>query len=367
MRVRAVLGKLDLPLLGAAALLLCIGLLVLFAINFKDPSLAQEFSPARQLLYAGVGGGLLVLFARLDFRLWARLGKHWYLLGLGLLLLVLGFGKEAQGAVRALDLGILQFQPTEFIKLGLIMMLGATFAAKAEQMARWHNLGLTLVLSLVPALLVAIQPDLGSAIVVMFIWGVMVLFSHARRWHLLALLGAALVVLPLFFSHLHAYQQQRIYSFLHPQADPQGSGYNVVQSTIAVGSGQLLGKGLGSGTQSQLNFIPSQHTDFIFAVTAEKLGLLGAGTVLMLFGVILVRAILIAKKCADRFGQFLALGIAAMFFVHVLVNIGMNLGIMPVTGLPLPFLSYGGTNLIISLIAIGILESIRLNQPDLTF
>lgn len=365
-RLKGVRG-LDWPLLAASCLLMVLGLIVLFAINFKDPSLSQDFSPVKQLIHGLVGLGLLAFFARLDYRLWSRLGKYWYGAGIVLLLLVALIGKEAQGSVRALDLGFIQFQPTEFIKIGVIMVLGSWFISKAEQMNKFGNLAVSIAMAIVPAALIAAQPDLGSAIVVLWLWLLMVFLSQAKRLHLGGILLAGLLAIPLLMSQLQPYQADRIESFINPQADPQGAGYNVVQSMIAVGSGQLLGKGLGAGTQSQLNFIPSQHTDFIFAVTSEKLGLLGGGLVLFLFGVILTRALLIAKRSEDRFSQMLAIGIAGMFFIHVVVNIGMNLGIMPVTGIPLPLMSYGGTNLIISLIAIGILQSIHLHKPNLQF
>ena len=360
--------RLDWLLLGATLLLLTIGLIILFAINFRDPTLAPNFNPARQVWHAVIGISLMVLFIKLDFKIWTRLGRYWYISAIVLLLLVMIFGQEAQGAVRALNLGILQFLPGEFTKLGVIMVLAAYLGSstKAKQLG-WPKLLVSMALALVPALLIALQPDLGSAIVVAFIWVVIVLISKINRLHLLLLVVAALLIAPLFYNQLQPYQRQRIETFLNPQTDPQGAGYNVTQAKIAIGSGQIFGRGLGAGSQSQLNFIPSQHTDFIFAVTAEKLGLFGAGMVVFLFVVILVRGLLLILRTSDRFGQVMALGIVAMFFIHMIVNIGMNLGLMPVTGIPLPFLSYGGTNLIINLIAIGILESIRLHQPDLDF
>lgn len=359
--------RLDWPLLVATGLLLSIGLLVLFAINFKDADLAQNFRPAQQLIHAAIGLFLLGFFARSDYRQWLNLGKYWYAGGLVLLLLVLVIGTTALGATRAIDLGILQFQPSEFMKMGVIFGLAILFSKHFAEMPKFKYLLASVALVGVPAVLVAIQPDLGTALAMGAIWAGMILVSGAKKWHLAAFAAAALVIVPLVFSGLQDYQKARIETFLDPQADPQGAGYNVLQSTIAVGSGRLFGKGLGSGTQSQLNFLPSQHTDFVFAVSAEKLGFFGASLIVILYSVLLWRAFSIALHSQDRFGQILATGIGSMFLVHAVVNIGMNLGIMPVTGIPLPLISYGGSNLLVSLMAIGLLLSISLHRADLEF
>lgn len=362
-----ILKRVDWLLIGSTILLVGIGLLVLHAINYKDAALAQDFTPGKQIIFALFGFGMLVLFARTDYRLWFRLGNLWYGIGIFLLLLVLFFGTNAQGATRWINIGPLQFQPTEFIKLGLIMVLARFFTKHNDEMRMGRYFLLSLVLVGIPALLVMIQPDLGSALVIGFIWFVMLLMSSANKWHLVILLAVMLAVSPIVFSQLHPYQIKRIETFANPTGDPSGSGYNVVQSTIAVGSGQLRGRGLSSGSQSQLNFLPSQQTDFIFAVLSEKLGFLGAGLVLVLFATMVARAIIIAWRATDRFGMLMATGIVAYFTFHIVINVGMNLGIMPVTGLPLPFISYGGTNLIISLMAVGILQNIANNREGLEF
>lgn len=367
MAAKRQLWRVDLPLLLATLLLLSIGLMVLFAINFKDARLAQDFKPSQQLIHAGIGLALMTLLARADYRLWQKYAKHWYGLGLVLLVAVMIFGTTAQGATRAINLGIIQFQPAELMKLGVIFMLAWFFNKYHGQLHRPQYLLAALGLVALPAVLVAIQPDLGSAIVIGIVWLGMILVSSAKKWHLALLIAGGLVLVPVLVSNLHGYQRQRIETFLNPTADPQGAGYNVLQSTIAVGSGRLVGKGLGSGTQSQLNFLPSQHTDFVFAVSAEKLGFVGASLIIILFGVVLFQAFLIALRAQDRFGQALAVGIGTLFFVHVVINIGMNLGIMPVTGIPLPLISYGGSNLIVSLMALGLLQSVRLHQADLEF
>jgi len=195
----------------------------------------------------------------------------------------------------------------------------------------------------------------------------MLVCASTNKLQILIITLAAAAFIPFATNLLQPYQQRRIETFLSPLSDPQGAGYNVVQSQIAVGSGGLFGRGLGSGSQSQLNFLPSQHTDFIFAVVAEKLGFLGALLVVALFTLVISRGILIAWRADDSFGMLLASGIVAMLFFHFMINIGMNLGVMPVTGIPLPFLSYGGTNLIISMGGIGLLLSIARHRKQLTF
>ena len=357
----------DWPLLVATLVLVGIGLIVLQSINYKDPALAQNFEPSKQILFAGIGLGLMILFARTDFRVWFRYAPVLYGIGLAALLLIFVIGSNALGATRWIELGPLQFQPSEFIKIGLIMMLGRLFSRRHEEMRNWRYLLQSVALIAIPAGLIILQPDLGSAIAVAFIWVIMIIASNANKLHLLGIAIAVLVALPVLFSTLQPYQVSRIESFANPLADPQGAGYNVLQSTIAIGSGGLFGKGLGSGSQSQLNFLPSQQTDFIFAVLAEKLGFFGALLVLLLFSLIITRAVMIAWRTQDRFGMLLATGIASMLVFHVAINIGMNLGLLPVTGIPLPLLSYGGTNLIISLIAIGLLQSIATHKNEVQF
>jgi rod shape determining protein RodA len=205
--------------------------------------------------------------------------------------------------------------------------------------------------------------------VLMATWLGMALVSRIRKRYLVALAGVGLALLPFMLSHLKAYQKDRLTVFLNPQADPLGAGHNVIQSTITIGSGQVFGRGLAAGSQSQLNFLPqlAQHTDFIFAVLNEKMGFIGGTLLLVLFGVLLWRGLVIAFRAQDRFGMFLATGIVSMLLFHVFINAGMNMGIAPVTGIPLPFVSYGGTSLIVALMAVGLLESIAVRRKKLQF
>jgi rod shape determining protein RodA len=275
--------------------------------------------------------------------------------------------KPVLGASRWINLGFFQFQPSELAKLVVIIVLAKFFADHYEQMDRPRYLLWSLGYVAVPLILVLAQPDLGTAMVLGFIWLAMALVGRVRKSHLAVLGLSGLALLPLIYHFLKPYQRERLLTFINPTADPLRSGYNVVQSTIAVGSGQWFGRGLAAGSQSQLNFLPSQHTDFIFAVLSEKLGFVGGVLLLLLFVVLLARALIIAYRAQDRFGMFLATGIMAMLLFHMFINVGMNVGIMPVTGIPLPFVSYGGTNLLIGLIGVGLLESIAVRHKKLQF
>lgn len=359
--------KIDWLMLVSVVALLGIGLIILHALTIKEGGLAENFDPTRQLLFAAAGLILMLLLMKFDFHLWARLALPLYGIGLILLVLVIIMGQETLGAARWIDVGFFQFQPSEFIKLGVVLVLAKLFSERYDSMPKFRYFLLSLLVVMVPVVLVILQPDLGSALVIGAIWMIMVATTTTKKWYLVALVLLTAVSLPLAISNLEPYQQERLQTFTNPAADPQGAGYNVNQATIAVGSGQLFGRGLTSGTQSQLNFLPSQHTDFIFAVIAEKLGFVGASLVLVLFVILLLRILRVAWETDDRLGFFLAIGVLAMLLTHVVVNIGMNLQLLPVTGIPLPLVSFGGTNLIVTLVSFGLLLSILLHRKELAF
>ena len=356
----------DPLLLGVTLLLVITGILILYSITFKAANLTSPVDASNQIIFAAIGLIALVGLASLDYRVWAQYAPVIYVVSLVLLGVVM-LTKPVLGASRWINLGFFQFQPSELTKLVIIIVLAKFMASHYEEMSRPRFLLWSLGYVLLPIGLVLAQPDLGTALVLGFIWLAMVLVSRANKWHLAALAAAVLVAVPLIYPHLAPYQKQRLQSFANPTADPLSTGYNVVQSTIAVGSGEWFGRGLAAGSQSQLNFLPSQHTDFVFAVLAEKLGFFGSLILLLLFAVLLIRMLIIAWRAQDRFGLFLAVGIAAMFLFHVAINVGMNVGIAPVTGIPLPFISYGGTSLLVGLAAIGILESIAVRRKKIEF
>jgi rod shape determining protein RodA len=250
----------------------------------------------------------------------------------------------------------------------MVIIMAKFLDQSGEKLKDWRYVLLSAIYVGVPATLILIEPDLGSALVIFFTWLAMLLFSKMSKKQL----GALAMVLVLLASFawmfvLADYQKNRVYTFLDPNQDPQGTGYNVLQSIIAVGSGSVTGRGLGRGLQSQLKFLPERQTDFIFASTAEELGLLGSGLIVSLFGVIFIRLIKAARHARDNFGMYLTLGIFFMLLIQVVINIGMNIGLMPVTGIPLPLVSYGGSSLVTTLLALGLVQSVVARQKAVRF
>jgi rod shape determining protein RodA len=359
----------DWMLFGATVFLVAIGLLVIWSTSFKAVGVANSSDAMHQLVFAGFGLVALIVAARIDYRTWSKLTPWLYGLMIVLLLIVALFSKPVLGAQRWIDFGFFQFQPSEFAKLVVIVALARFFADHYDRLEHPKYLVISLLYVALPVGLVMRQPDLGTALVLMAIWLGMALVSRIRKIYLVGLGLAGLAVMPLVISHLHDYQKARLAVFLNPQVDPLGAGHNVIQSTITIGSGQLFGRGLGAGTQSQLNFLPqlAQHTDFVFAVLGEKMGFVGCVVLLVLFAVLMLRGLQIGYSAQDRFGMFLAVGVVSMLLFHVFINVGMNMGIAPVTGIPLPLVSYGGTAMIVVMAAIGLLESVALRRKKLQF
>jgi len=359
----------DWILAAAVALLVATGLLVIWSTAFKATTLAGASNVWHQAVFALLGLAAGMFVARTDYRLWFKLVPWLYGLMVASLVLVLITSRAVLGAQRWINFGFFQFQPSELAKLIVIVVLAKFFAEHYDQLEQPKYLALSLAYVAVPAALVMKQPDLGTALVLLVIWLAMALVSRVSKLHLAILAGVGLAALPFGLKVLKPFQRARLETFINPTADPLHTGYNAVQSTITVGSGELFGRGLAAGSQSQLNFLPplAQQTDFIFAVLAEKMGFIGAVLVVALFGVVLWRGIVIAYRAQDRFGMFLATGVVAMFLFHIFINVGMNMGIAPVTGIPLPFVSYGGTALIVGIVAVGLLESIAMRRKKLQF
>lgn len=364
-RLRFQFRKTDLILLAATGLLAALGLLILYSSGIQNAG-GNQLDTSKQILYVVVGFGLLWLFARSDYSILKNYSRVIYIVMVVLLLIVEIFGATRLGATRWINLGFFQFQPSEFAKLALTIVLAKFFSVNYDQSDKFKYLIYSILYLLPPLILVVAQPDLGTGMVLTVIWLAMAMCSRIKKRYFVAGAVAFIVAIPLLLPHLAPYQRQRITTFFEPTANPTGTGYNVNQAIIAVGSGGLFGQGLSSGSQSQGNFLPSQHTDFIFAVLSEKLGFLGALVCIALYCVLVIRALWIAKNASDRFGTFLAIGIATMFAFHVVINIGMNIGILPVTGIPLPFISAGGTSMLISLVSVGILESVYARRRTLT-
>jgi rod shape determining protein RodA len=342
-------------------ILITLGIVIIYSITYTTgPKLT-----ILQSIYAFVGLGLVVVFSLTDYRIFKGLSGILYVFGILLLILVLFLGTKTFGARRWIDFGVFQLQPSEIFKLILIIVLAKFFSDKEE--IRIKDYLYILILIGIPIFLVLSQPDFGTATIFLIITGGILIGSNIKKIYLWISAGAALLAIPLVWHFLKDYQKLRIYTFLNPARDPFGAGYNVLQSTIAVGSGGIFGRGLGHGPQSQLNFLPVAHTDFIFAGVAESIGFVGASLLILIIIILVIRIIRVASLSKDSFGRFMAIGIAIMIIFQVFINIGMNLGIMPVTGIPLPFLSFGGSSLLTNLIAIGILQSIYIRHKKISF
>jgi len=293
------------------------------------------------------------------------LTNPFYVFGIALLVAVMVVGFSSGGSQRWIKLPFFDLQPSEPVKLLVIIAVARYLADHHDTMHQFRHVIVTMVQVAIPLALVARQPDLGTALTIGAIWLGMIVMAGVRWRHLLTLAVMAVAGLPLaWLKLLTDYQRERLIIFLNPNLDPLGAGYNIIQSRISVGSGGLLGRGLNSGTQSQLHFLRVQHTDYIFAVLGEELGFVGGFLVILLYAVLVLQILTIANRSRDHFGQLLACGIASMLVFQVFVNIGMNIGLMPVTGIPLPFISYGRSSLFTLLACVGVLESIAWRQRE---
>lgn len=346
----------DIAFLVAIILLQILGLILLYGTTLSNQETSIFY---KQLLFAGVGWVIFIFFSVYNYQSLARANKVLYPLMLALLVYVLFFSRDIRGSSRWIDLGFFQLQPAEFAKFVLVVVLARWFSLRHTWVNAWKYMFITLLLMLVPFFLVLLEPDLGSALILGVIWLAMVLLSPVKRRILLGLFLGFLVVSASAWQYvLHDYQKTRIAVFLDPSLDPRGKGYNVRQAIIAVGSGGLTGKGLGRGLQSQLKFLPERQTDFIFASSAEEIGFLGVSLLISLYAFISFRLFYYLSLARDYLARYLVGGVFAVFLVQVLINIGMNIGIMPVTGIPLPFLSYGGSSLFVFYIFMGVVQNI---------
>lgn len=355
-------ARYDWALLLTALCLSAIGLLAIFGIGISRE--AQElFHFKKQLLAVGLGAGLALGLACIDYRQLRSLALPLYGGGVLMLLLALVVGTTNRNGGKWFVFGALSFQPVELAKILLILFLAAYLARHAHKRLTWPVFFGSLIGLAGYVGLVLLQPDFGSAMVLVAAWGAIVLFCGLPRhaWWIM-LLGATVIGSLLWSVGLQPYQRDRITSFFNPAADPRGAAYNVAQARIAIGSGGLFGKGIGEGSQARLRFLPEAATDFIFAVFGEELGFVGLAVVLSLLGFLLYRLVRIAMDSEDAFASLCLIGFASVIAFHLLVNAGMNLGIMPVTGIPLPFASAAASSLITLFLAIGITESVAVRS-----
>lgn len=362
-------GDIDRILLVAVLLLSLVGCVLIWSATLERDDLTggdERAFLAKQLVNVVIGIGLMALVVATDHR-WVRiLAPIAYFAAIVGLVLVLAMGSTINGSRSWLIIGGMSFQPSELAKLAVVVGMALVVAERSE--GRWRDrVGTTdvllmLVVAGVPAVLILAQPDLGTMLVLTAtVFGVIAASGADRRWlGLLAGGGVAVAVFAVVSGFLKEYQVDRFLAFTNPDLDPRGAGYNVEQARIAVGNGGLFGQGLFEGSQTQSGFVPEQHTDFVFTVAGEELGLVGAALIVALLGVVLWRALLIATRTDDVFGRIAAAGIACWFGFQAFQNIGMCLGIMPVTGVPLPFVSYGGSSMFAGMLAVGLLQNIHL-------
>ncbi|WP_347239158.1 rod shape-determining protein RodA [Mariprofundus sp. KV] len=356
--IRALRG-IDWILLAAILCLLGLGLITLYAAVYQGDTGLWK----RQIIYLGVGFSVFLILCLLPLRLLGLASWPFYILALLLLALVPLVGDVQMGARRWLDLGVMNLQPSELMKWALMFVLANWFASREANTLQ--DLGVALALAIAPAALIIIQPDLGTTLVLLFAATALLIASGLPwRWFGLAV-TLALASLPLLWHFMHDYQKQRVLTLLDPQSDPLGAGYHVIQSTIAIGSGGLFGKGFLQGTQGRLHFLPEQHTDFIFSVLAEEGGFIAVMFLFMLYTILITRILIISYRAHTRFGSLICIGVASVFVLYITVNIGMVSGLLPVVGLPLPFISYGGSALVTMLAALGLVMRVAIESKEL--
>ncbi len=333
-------------------------MMILSATSVPGAELAPEVGA--HAIASLIGVALLVVVTLIDYRWWRSLWWLAYLAAIAFLVFVIVSGETRYGAQRWVGIAGIPFQPSEFVKLACIIALARILADHARDGRHFRGFALSLILLLPLLLLIYQQPDLATALVLVAIWLGMTLVAGVPLWMLIASLFAPVVAWPLIWRFLKDYMRQRIMIFLSPDSDPLGAGYNMIQARISIGSGGWWGRGLGEGTQTQLNFLRVRHTDFIFAVVGEELGFFGAVGVLVAYAWLIIRCLAAITSTTDVFGRLLATGVATMLLFEIFVNVGVNLGLVPVAGIPLPFLSYGRSALLANFLALGLVQSVRL-------
>ena len=346
--------RLDPVLFFFLALLSIFGVMLLYSASGSDQSLM-----VRQATRLGLALVLMIAVANVPLRTLKKVSIWMYLFGVALLVAVMFYGEIGKGAQRWLDLGFIRFQPSEILKLAVPMMVASYLSDRALPVG-WKALTVSVILVLIPVVLIARQPDLGTSILVGSA-GFFVLFLAGVRWKIMMILGVlGSLSAPLMWKFvLHDYQRTRILTLLNPESDPLGTGYHIIQSKIAIGSGGTYGKGWLNGTQSQLDFIPERSTDFIFSVFGEEFGFFGSLLLILLYLIIIYRGLYIAAHSKENYGRLLAGALSLTFFVYLFVNTGMVTGMLPVVGVPLPLISYGGTSMVTLMVGFGLIMAVR--------
>ena len=388
--MRALLRRLDWTLAAAVGALCVCGLVMVYSATrgAEAPGMVPPSPLAqKQALWMLIGIGAFAAAIAFDYEAIARWHAPIYAGALALLIAVLIIGHSPTGASSWIAIGSFRLQPSELTKIAVMLSLAAFLSRRRDTIGRPRVVLLSLLIPTVPVLLVLLQPDFGTALVIIAIWFGVLYLVGAKARHLAAVLAAGVALFALMWNlgrlplqevpepvakivskvALRDYQKRRLTVFLNPQADPLGAGYHVIQSRVAVGSGQVVGRGLGGGTQGRLRFIPERHTDFVFSVVGEELGFIGSAAVVGLFLLLFWRGLRIAMLARDSLGTLIAAGAVSMLIFHAIVSIGMSVNIMPITGLPLPFVSYGGSNLLASFIAFGLLQNVHMRRDRIIF
>ncbi|HKP52432.1 MAG TPA: rod shape-determining protein RodA [Chloroflexia bacterium] len=366
----AKLHTIDLPLLLCTMAAFALGVVMIYSatkashvggISLGDP-------PVRQAIYGIAGLLLMFIISRMDYRFMESFTVIFYVLSVGLLGLVLVLGVITYGSQRWIDFGIFPVQPSELVKLSVVVLLAKLYADHQRELDRPKWFMLAALLAIGPAAMVFLQPDLGTAIMVVAVFVGMTLGAGVRA-RILVTTGVLSIPIAFVFWNwvMHPYQRDRLLIFLDPQKDMLGQGYNILQARTAIGGGGWLGQGYLSGTQTQLEFTKVQYSDFIFSVVAEEFGFIGAVALIALLFLLVWRCLVVASRAQDAFGSLIAVGVATWIGVQIFINVGMNIGLMPVTGIPLPFISYGGSSLISMLLGLGLVQSVALRSSPVIF
>ncbi len=360
---RQLIFHINWPVLAVVFLLFSAGVLNLYSASAFRVGDGTALTPfySRQIFWGGISLLAMVITMVFDYRHLKNSAWLIYLLAVALLLAVLFWGRTIYGAQRWLDFGFFSFQPSEVAKIAVVLIM-ASFLARIKHPLGFNDMLKVMAIVIVPLCLVIRQPDLGTALLLFFLAAGMTMYHGIRKQLFKALVLAAPLIVPLGWMFLKDYQKVRLLTFLNPGQDPLGSGYHVIQSQIAIGSGRFWGKGFMEGTQSQLRFLPEKHTDFAFSVYGEEWGFAGALILILLFCTFLYQIFVCSQEAKDRFGAMICVGVFFYFFWQILINIGMVLGLMPVVGIPLPFISYGGTSLLVNFIMIGLVLNVSMRR-----
>ena len=360
---RRLASHFDWTLLGISVGLILLGILTIYSATYSVSEHRASGLASKQFYWFLIGVVAMVAATTFDYHRVDHIAYPFYVVILTLLALVFIIGRSGGGSQRWLHLGVFTLQPSEFAKLAIVLAL-TKFLQYDEPLGgyRLRDLWMPFALALPLIVLTLIQPDLGTAVILVVVFFSMILMGGLRLRSLLCLGAAGLTFLPIAYHFLKPYQRNRIWTFLNPDLDPLGAGYHVIQSKIAVGSGRFFGKGFLNGTQNRLDFLPAQHTDFIFAVFAEEWGLIGCLILLGLYLALMIVALRAVSRAKDRIGALLAFGVLSIFFWHVVINVSMVTGLMPVVGIPLPLLSYGGSSMVSMMVAMGLLINVSMRR-----